>query len=172
MKNEIIKQIIKYIKEHDILYDYDTYEQMPVFHTLPELNCLSNFIKEEYYTSFCVNMAIMYVNQGLLHAKSNLTEKDFNNFIIYFYICINKNEGGDYITTDVVFSRKAIEHISEFKIPVNILETKVSEYVKNIIGINDFSCYFCKNEFEDEYYFFVPKIIEQNLQNVSQESRI
>lgn len=48
MKNEIFKQIIKYIDKHDILYDYDTYEQMPVFHTLPELDCLSNFIKKYY----------------------------------------------------------------------------------------------------------------------------
>ena len=165
MKNEIFKQIVKYIDKHDILYDYDTYEQMPVFHTLPELDCLSNFIKKDYYISFCINMAIMYVNQGLLHAKSKLSEIEFKNFIIYFSVCINKDEKGDFITTDVVFSRKAKEQISAFKKPVNVQETKVYGYINNIIGINDFSCYFCKNEFEDEFYLFVPKTIEQILRN-------
>ncbi len=110
-------------------------------------------------------MAIMYVNQGLLHEKSKISEIEFKNFIIYFSVCINKDEKGDYITTDVVFSRKAKEQISAFKKPVNVQETKVYEYINNIIGINDFSCYFCKNEFEDEFYLFVPKTIEQILRN-------
>lgn len=159
MKNEIFIQIIKYIDEHDILNDYDTYEQMPVFHVLNELDCLASFIKKEFYISFCVNMAIMYVNQGLLYAKSKLSENDIKNFVIYFDICINKDDEGDYITVDVVFSRKANEHISMFKMPIEIKDTKIYEYVKNTIGINDFSCYFCKNEFEDEYYSFIPQKI-------------
>ena len=45
MNNGIFNRIIKYINKHDILYDYDSYEQMPVFHTLPELDCLSTFVK-------------------------------------------------------------------------------------------------------------------------------
>ena len=159
MKNSIFKQIVKYIDEHDILYDYDTYEQMPVFNILTELDSLSNFIKKDYYTSFCVNMAIMYVNQGLLYAKSKLSEGDFKNFIIYFDLCINKDDEGDYITVDVIFSRKAKEHISMFKTPIDIKHTKVYEHVKNTIGINDFSCYYSKNEFKDEIYSFVSKSI-------------
>jgi len=164
MKNDIFNRIIKYIDRHDILYDYDTYEQMPVFHTLPELDCLSPFIKKEYNTSFCVNMAVMYVNQGLLHAKSNLSEKDFHNYIIYFYVCINKDDDdGDFITTDVVFSRKAKEQIAKFETPINIQDTNIYEYVKDIIGINDFSCYYYENEFEDEFYIFLPKSLEKRI---------
>ena len=163
MKNEIFKQIIKYIDKHDILYDYDTYEQMPVFHTIPELDCLSSFVKKEYYVPFCINMAIMYVNQGLLHAKSNLSKEELQNYIIYFYVCINKDDNGDFITTDVVFSRKAKEQISTFETPINIQETKVFEYVKDIIGINDYLCFYYKNEFEDEFYIFLPKSLEENI---------
>ena len=159
MGKSIIKDIIEYIEEHDILNEYDTYEQMPVFHVLTELDCLSNYIKKAYYTSFCVNLAIMYVNQGLLHAKSRLSENEFENFIIYFDLCINKDDEGDYITIDVIFSRKAKEHLSMFRTPVDIKDTKVYEHVKNTIGINDFSCYYYKNEFDDEYYSFIPRTI-------------
>ena len=135
MKSNIFNQIMKYIDEHDILYNYDTYEQMPVFHVLSELDCLSNYIKKDYYTSFCVNMA----------------------FIIYFDLCINKDAEGGYITVDVVYTRKADKHTKMFHTPIDIKETKVYEHVKNTIGINDFSCFYYKNEYQEEYYSFVPK---------------
>ena len=157
MKSNIFNQIMKYIDEHDILYNYDTYEQMPVFHVLSELDCLSNYIKKDYYTSFCVNMAIMYVNQGLLYAKSKLSGSDFKNFFIYFDLCINKDAEGGYITVDVVYTRKADKHTKMFHTPIDIKETKVYEHVKNTIGINDFSCFYYKNEYQEEYYSFVPK---------------
>ncbi len=160
MKNSIFKQIIKYIDEHDILYDYDTYEQMPVFHVLTELECLSDYIKKDYYTSFCVNMAIMYVNQGLLYATSTLSESDFNNFIIYFDLCLNKEDDDVYITVDVIFSRKKDKHISMFKTPIDIKDTKIYEHLKNTVGIGDFLCYYFKNESEEEYYSLVPKSVE------------
>lgn len=158
MKNDIFNRIIRYIKEHDILYNYDSYEQMPIFHTLSELDCLSSFVKKEYYKSFCINMAIMYVNQGLLHAKSNLSDEEFQNYIIYFYVCINKKD--DDFAIDVVFSRKAKEQMSTYEIPINIHGTTIYDYVKDVVGINDFSCYFYKNEFDDEFYIFVPQILE------------
>ena len=46
-----------------------------------------------------------------------------------------------------------------FRTPVDIKDTKVYEHVKNTIGINDFSCYYYKNEFDDEYYSFIPRTI-------------
>ena len=84
MENAIFKQIVMYIDEHDILNQDETCEQMPVFHVLSELECLSSFINKDYYISFCVNMAIMYVNQGILYAKSKLSVAEFENYIIYF----------------------------------------------------------------------------------------
>ena len=163
MENAIFKQIVMYIDEHDILNQDESCEQMPVFHVLSELDCLSNFINKDYYMSFCVNMAIMYVNQGLLYAKSKLSKAEFENYIIYFDLCINKDDAGDYITVDVVFSRKAKEHFSTLKeVVVDLQKTKIYKYIENTVGINDFSCYYYRNEFEDEYYSFVPKIIEGN----------
>jgi len=55
-------------------------------------------------------------------------------------------------------NRKANEHISTFKMPIDIKDTKVYEHIKNTIGINDFTCFYYKNEYEDEYFSFVPKI--------------
>lgn len=163
MKKNIIEQIVRYIDEHNILYEYDNYEQMPVFHVLTELDCLSNFIKKDYYISFCVNMATMYVNQGLLYAKSKLSEKELKFFIIYFELCINKDKDGDYITVDVVFSRKADKHMSMLGTPIDIKDAKIYEHVNKTIGINDYICYMSKNEFDDEYYSFIPKCIENQI---------
>ena len=162
MENAIFKQIVMYIDEYDILNQEETCEQMPVFHVLSELDCLSNFINKDYYISFCVNMAIMYVNQGILYAKSKLSVAELKNYIIYFDLCINKDDIEDFITVDVVFSRKAKEHFSILKARVDVQETKIYKYIENTVGINDFSCYFFKNEYEDEYYSFVPKMIEVN----------
>lgn len=162
MENAIFKQILMYIDKHDILNQDEMHEQMPVFHVLSELDSLSNFIDKKYYTTFCVNMAIMYVNQGFLYAKSKLSVEELENYIIYFDLCINKDDMGDYTTVDVIFSRKAKEHFSILKKAVDVKETKVYKYIKNTIGINDFSCYYYKNEFEDEYFSFVPKMIEVN----------
>lgn len=161
--NTIFKQILMYIDECDILNQNETCEQMPVFHVLSELDCLSNFINKDYYISFCVNMAILYVNQGLLYAKSKLSVDEYRNYIIYFDLCINKDDVGDYVTVDVVFSRKAKEHFSMLREVVDVQETKAYKYIKDSVGINDFLCHYYKNEFEDEYYSFVPQIIEDNI---------
>ena len=107
-------------------------------------------------------MAIMYVNQGILYAKSKLSVAEFENYIIYFDVCINKDNVEDYVTVDVVFSRKAKEHFFTLKESVNVEKTKIYKFIENTVGINDFSCYYCKNEHEDEYYSFVPKMLEVN----------
>ena len=162
MENAIFKQIVMYIDEHDILNQDETCEQMPVFHVLSELECLSSFINKDYYISFCFFLSIMYVNQGILYAKSKLSVAEFENYIIYFDVCINKDNVEDYVTVDVVFSRKAKEHFFTLKESVNVEKTKIYKFIENTVGINDFSCYYCKNEYEDEYYSFVPKMLEVN----------
>ena len=86
MKYNVIERIKKYIDEHDVLYDYETYEQMPIYHRYSELDSLKSTIKTECYMSFLINMAIMYVNQGLLYAKSQLSEDELKNYLIYFGI--------------------------------------------------------------------------------------
>lgn len=165
MKNKVFEQIVKYIDKHDILFDYETYEEMPVFYSLPDLECLSQFIKEDYNTSFCVNMAIMYVNQGMLHARSKLSKKDFDNYIIYFFVAINKYEKGNYVTVNVVFSRNAKERLSAFDNPIDVKSSNVYEYVKDSIGIDNFLCFRFIDEYEDEFYSFIPKSIVYKFRN-------
>ena len=84
MKNKIIENIQKYIYENDILRDYETYEQMPVIDRYAELKCLENTIKKDYYTSFLASIAIMYINYGLLFAKSLLSKEELDNYVIFW----------------------------------------------------------------------------------------
>lgn len=172
MVKKIFKQIIKYIDEHDILYDYESCEAMSVF-CLPDLNSLSGFVNKEDYIPFCINMAIMYVNQGLLHAKSKLSKKDYDNYILYFNVDLNidnESDYGDYITVDVCFSRKAKEHLNYFNEQIDYKNTEICKYVEDVIGISEFTCYY--TEFKDDEgddephlkrYSFIPKKIEQRI---------
>ena len=83
----ILRIIIKkYIDEYEVLRDYETFEIMPIFNRYKELDCLKYFIKKEYYTSFFVDLAIMYVNLGFLYAKSQLKKNDLNNYLIGFEV--------------------------------------------------------------------------------------
>ena len=47
-----------------------------------EVSLLKSFIRRQDLTAFMVNMAIMYVNQGLLYAKSKLSKRNFENYMM------------------------------------------------------------------------------------------
>ncbi|SFW32755.1 Immunity protein 15 [Prevotellaceae bacterium HUN156] len=179
MKYNVIERIKKFIDEHEVLRDYETYEQMPTFYRYKELDCLKSSIKEEYYIPFLINLAIMYVNQGLLLAKSQLTEEELKNYLIYFGIWWDEEEVEEmgFSCIDVYFTRKAKEHIKLFNTdycrPIDCKDTKIYKYVKDIIGISEFTCYHSKwtDKYEDgseevsEFYFFIPKILEQQIKS-------
>ena len=76
MRYSVIERIKKYIDEYEVLRDYETFEIMPIFNRYKELDCLKYFIKKEYYTSFFVDLAIMYVNLGFLYAKRQLKKRE------------------------------------------------------------------------------------------------
>lgn len=160
MRYNVIERIKKYIDEHDVLYDYETYEQMPIFYRYKELDCLDSVIRKEDYTAFFVNLAIMYVNIGLLYAKKKLTKEEQKDYLIYFmiyYIDEDIEEDG-FVRVDVVFTRKAKEHLKLFNKPVDFRNTKINKYIKDIIGINEFSCHLYESKENDEYdqYYFFP----------------
>ena len=175
MKYNVIERIKKYIDEHDVLYDYETYEQMPIYHRYSELDCLKSTIKIECYMPFLINMAIMYVNQGLLYAKSKLSEDELKNYLIYFGICWDEEEIEEmgFSRVDVFFTRKAKEHIKLFDTgdcePIDCKDSKIYKYVKDILGISEFTCYYSKwkDEYDDvsEYYYFIPKRLEQQIKD-------
>ena len=66
---------------------------------------------------------------------------------------------------------EAEEHIKLFNTgdckPVDCKDTKIYKYVKDIIGISEFTCYHSKwiDEYDDvnEYYYFIPKRLEQQI---------
>ena len=163
-KYAIIQSIKRYINYHDILHDYETEEQMPTFYPYMQLDCLDDFIDKENYDTFLVNMAIMYVNQGILHAKHKLSETDFNNYLIYFAIDYETEilEEMGYLNPQVFFSRKRSEILTEDWLgkPIALEDTEIYDKVKDIIGINDFAFY--KNTFKNNdevltWYNFIPK---------------
>lgn len=160
MESKIIQKIIDYIKEHDVLYDYDTFEQMPIIRRYAETDCLEGLVNKDSYTAFLTNLAMMYVNQGILFAKSNLTKDEFDDYIIYFAIEYNEQElkENGFVMVDVFFSRKAKEHMKWFTNIIDIAETEIYGLIKDIVGISDYDCYCLTNDEEDtKAYCFVPR---------------
>ena len=176
MRYNIIERINKYIDEHDVLHDYETYEQMPIYYRYKELECLKSTIKTECYMSFLINMAMMYVNQGLLYAKSQLSEDELKNYLIYWGIWWNEEDVEEmgFSRVDVYFTRKAKEHIKIFNNSIDYKDTKIYKYVKDIIGISDFTCYHSKwkDKYEDgseeisEFFYFIPKNLERQIRQL------
>ena len=165
-KYAIIPSIKRYMKYHDILYDYETEEQMPIYYPrYGHLECLDDFIDKESYDTFFVNMAIMYVNQGILHAKHKLSETEFNNYLICFAIDYDTEilEEMGYLDTQVFFSRKKSEILTEEWLgkPIALEDTEIYDKIKDIIGINDFASYKCTFKYNDDdvitWYHFIPK---------------
>jgi hypothetical protein len=171
MKYNVIERITKFIDVHEILRDYETFEQMPIYHRYNELNCLKYSIQKEYYLSFLINIAIMYVNQGILYAKSKLSDAEWENYLIYFGIEWDEEKIEDMGVSrvDVYFTRKAKEHVKLFDNnyckSIDYKNSKIYKYVKYIIGISEFNCYHSKwiDEYEEvnEDYYFVPKILDR-----------
>ena len=83
MNQFIVKKIINNLDKFDILHDYEDYECFEVIYN-EEVTFLKSFISKQDITTFSINMAIMYVNQGLLYAKNKLSVADFDNFMIWF----------------------------------------------------------------------------------------
>jgi len=169
MKYNIIKEIKDFIDEHNILRDYETFEQMQMFYRIKDLDCLSTSIAKEHYTPFFADMAIMFVNMGLLYAKSQLSEEEQKDYLIYWgieYIEENIVEDG-FLHVDVCYTRKGKEHLSYLNEAVDYKNTKIYKYVKDVIGMSEFTCYYTKSEEDEcesvEYYCIIPKKIEQQI---------
>ena len=166
MRYSVIERIKKYIDEYEVLRDYETFEIMPIFNQYKELDCLKYFIKKEYYTSFFVDLAIMYVNLGFLYAKSQLKKNDLNNYLIgfeVFYIEENVKELGYLSDVHVFYTRKAKSILNNIGVPVDYKQTKIYNYVKNQTGLSDFTCYFLYSEEYGEAieeFFFIPKKLD------------
>ena len=170
MNQFIVKKIINNLDKFDILHDYEDYECFEVIYN-EEVTFLKSFISKQDITTFSINMAIMYVNQGLLYAKNKLSVAALDNFMIWFEVYKHESSKNilEYYDTVVQFSQRAsnvfswhLMHQIEIK-----QDAEFYELIKDVIGINDFCCYVTNVDGEDVDYAFVPKcFVEKHLSSL------
>ena len=161
MKQYPIKKIIKHIIDNDILYDYNDAEAMDVAYD-DDVSLLKSFIRRPDLTAFMVNMAIMYVNQGLLYAKSKLSKRNFENYMMWFNVDVDEYMMAThhYYPCLVCFTRRENKLLSYYykEKPIDVATLNIYPLVSSIIGLSEFYCYEHKCEFDDTIqYTFIPK---------------
>lgn len=159
MRQLLVKKIIKYIEDNSILYDSSDYEAMDVAY-YDECKILKHYVNEQDLTAFMVNMAIMYVNQGLLYAKCKLSKKFFDNYMIWFRIEKDEYtmEWQHYYDCQTLFTRKAEYILDYYKNPIEISTISINDKIKCVSGLSDFYCYEYQYESNDyAQYTFIPK---------------
>ena len=161
---EAARDMAAYIKERGLRVEDCQDLELPA----PGESPVTDEVIGQYYLSFLINIAMMYVNQGILYAKSKLSDAEFDNYQIYFGIWWSEEEIEEmgFSRVDVYFTRKAKEHAKLFNNSycksIDYKETKIYKYVKDVIGLSEFTCYHSKwiDEYEEvcENFYFVPKI--------------
>ena len=162
MRQLLVKRIIKHIEENRILNEKVDYEEMePAYYD--EMKALKPYIKEADWTAFMVNMAIMYVNQGLLYARCKLSEKEFDNYAIWFSIDMDEDtkEFQHYYDCHPCYTRKAGYMLYYMtKRPVDIERISIYDMIKDVNGLSDFYCFEGYGYTPDDIiYEFIPKSI-------------
>ncbi len=162
MRQLLTKKIIRRIEENNILYDYNDCEAMDVVYD-DEVASLKPYMDKLDLTAFVFNMAIMYLNHGLRYAKHKLSEKDYENYMMWIDMDVDEYamECEHYYNCQVVYTRRAnkiLEYYCNQK-PLDIKTLCIYPLVGYIVGISDFYCY----EFIDELcdsiqYVFIPKV--------------
>lgn len=154
--------ILRHIEDSDILHDGGDVEVLEVI-SYDEINKLKSCIGECDLTSFIVNLSIMYVNQGLLYAKSKLAFTEFCNYIMWFEIYKFEEDfiEDHYYDCRVNFSLDAKSVFHDYLVnPFNVDEDKkLSVEIKDVNGLCDFCCYAIPCYNENFVYAFVPKRI-------------
>lgn len=161
MRQLLVKKIIKYIEDNSILYDSSDYEAMDVAY-YDECKILKHYVNEQDLTAFMVNMAIMYVNQGLLYAKSKLSKRNFENYMMWFNVDVDEYMMAThhYYPCLVCFTRRENKLLSYYykEKPIDVATLNIYPLVSSIIGLSEFYCYEHKCEFDDTIqYTFIPK---------------
>ena len=173
MRQYPVKKIIKHLEDSDIFHDYEDFECFDtIYHE--EITFLEPIICKQDLTAFIVNMAIMYVNQGLIYAKNKLSVKVFDNYMIWFEVEKYKEffDEDHFHFTKVNFTHRASKIFSWLLVhPIDIKkdDSEFYELIKDVIGINDFCCY-AQYDFDgDAYYHFVPKCFVEKYSSSSEK---
>lgn len=160
MKDQVVKQIIKHIESGGILEDYNDAEAMDVI-SWDEVDFLKSSIREQDIMAFVINLAIMYVNQGLLYAKYKLSKDDFDDYMIWFDVSLDDNFklDDDVYECQVVFSRKANVLMPDYLNPIDVTDLSIFDFVKDVNGLSDFYCYQMHYNQDCEKCVFIPKCL-------------
>jgi hypothetical protein len=64
----------------DLIYDWETFEEIPLIGRVHHLSLLNDFVLEEDRQDFLINFAMFYLNGVYMYAHKNLTQKEVDNF--------------------------------------------------------------------------------------------
>lgn len=159
-RQNLAKSIIKQLEDYRALYDWNGPEVLEPIDYF-ELKRLRHYIKEKDLTASSISMAIMYLNQTLLYAKSKLPADEFDDYMAWIVVdkeisCFDEDH---FYFLEVYFSKQARNFFTINPLPSFDIKNDAPFYelIKDVIGINDFCCY-ALSDFEGVvYYHFVPK---------------
>ena len=162
MNQYVSRKILNELDSDLVLRDYEDFECMDVVH-IGEHDCLKSYITENDLTAYMVNMSIMYVNQGLLYAKRNLSSEDFDDYMMWFEIRKDNDFFKDlhFYDCTVQFSRRMRKIFSWYLNKTFSIENdrELSPLLKDVNGLGDFNCYVVSECESEVVYAFVPKRI-------------
>ena len=159
MRQFPIKKIIKHLQANDILSDHEDYESFEVICS-DEITFLKDYISKEDLNAFLINMAIMYVNQGILYAKHNLSARKFKEYAIWFSVDIEDffpREIGHYFVEAHYTRRASVVFHDLLDKPFDIRKNaEFNKIAKTVNGLSDFYCTEMKC-LDEVVYSFIPK---------------
>lgn len=116
--------------------DYETYEEIPIINRLSQVSFINNIINKKELTYFLHQIAVYYVNNILLYAKSQLLKEEFSEFFIAIvYIDMEEDiEDGEVCIPSICVSRK--------KQLFNFLQEKEKSFddmicLKSLVNLNN-----------------------------------
>lgn len=81
----------KSISLDNLLFNYETFEEVPLFNRYTDIIPFYNYIKPEEMNTFLLNLAYEHLLKLNIHAKKTLPSKKFNEF----FSCITYTDSDD-----------------------------------------------------------------------------
>lgn len=104
MLNKKISEIFNNdsIQVEELLFDYETFEEPPLYNFYDDINNIRKIIKDEYLEEFLLNLAISHINTTKIYAKNILSEEEYNKF----FICITYDPFEEIFYPSFMVTRK------------------------------------------------------------------
>lgn len=81
----------KSISFDNLLFNYETFEEVPLFNRYTDIIPFYNYIKPDEMNTFLLNLAYEHSLKLNIHAKKTLLSKEFNEF----FSCITYTDSDD-----------------------------------------------------------------------------